>query len=346
MDPFYFLYIFIVMIIIGLIINIFNNIKNQNLKRKYTSYQQDQTWQKLQQYLPQNHHIHQHNQPKEFFWTWHNYSIHIDHYPNPQSTAKVILLHGVGTNGRHMSLILGQPLAQQGYEVFALDLPGYGLSKIPNRSTINYKEWINVVNDFIQQEACKDRRPIFLCGASSGGMLALHVATVNPYIKGIIGLTFLDLKRVDVQKSTMRFSMISSLSLRGLDFAVKTPLQHMKLPMSLVSKMHSLTNNRAALKIMINDPLSAGNRMSIYFLNSYVNYQPIGYFEDFRQCPVLLAQPEADLWTPLSVSTSLLKKLKVEYQVIMLPQGNHFPLEQAALDVLRHSTAHFIETYK
>ena len=324
----------------------YNLNRKSKIKRKFSSYEQDESWKKLQQHLPPHFRINEANQPKESFWKWNNYNIHLDYYRNPNSSAKVILLHGLGTNGRQISLILGQPLAKLDYEVFSIDLPGYGLTKVPNRSKINYAEWVDLVSDFIRQEACKDRRPIFICGVSAGGMLALQIAAKNPYVKGIVGLTFGDLKQADVQKSTMRFSPLSDLSLKGLDIIMQTRLKQMRLPVSLVAKMYSITNNPSALKIMLEDPLSAGSTMSVNFLDSYLNYQPTGYFEDFTQCPVLLTQPAADSWTPLALSKTVLEKLKVEYQVVMLPKGSHYPLEREALDTLISHTVHFIETHK
>lgn len=310
----------------------------------YISYQQDSSWQKLQQTMPEAYRLSANTLPKEWFWDWkYNYKLHVDHYPNPQAKAKIILLHGVGTNGRQMSLILGQPLASKGYETLALDLPGYGLTKVPNRSDINYGQWVDVVNDFINAEAAKDDRPIFLYGLSAGGMLTLHVASVNKHVKGIIGMTFLDQQNYQVQKGTMRFSPLSRINLWGLGIAAKTPLRQIRLPMALVSKMSVLTNDKNALKIMLADPLSAGNAMSMEFLDSYMHYIPPVPVQNFSQCPVLLTQPEKDRWTPLSFSQPVLSQLKVEHQVIILPQGGHYPVEPAALDKLLTSSIEFIE---
>ena len=89
---------------------------------KITSYTQQDAWKKLQERMPENYRLDENNQPQEYFWQWQNNQVHVDFYPNPQSPAKVILLHGVGTNGRQMSLVLGHPLAQAGYETMSLDL--------------------------------------------------------------------------------------------------------------------------------------------------------------------------------------------------------------------------------
>ena len=312
-------------------------------KEIISSYQQQQAWQDLQQQFPVEYRLNQTNLPSEYYWNWQNYRIHVDHYPRPESQAKVILLHGVGTNGRQMSLVLGQPLAKYGYETFALDLPGYGLTQYDDKSSITYPQWVDLVNDFVNDQAKKDNRPIFLYGLSAGGMLTLHTAMQNANIKGVIGMTFLDQQQLNVKKGTMRFSWLSPVTLPSMKIAAHTPIKNVKFPMSLVSKMSKLTNDPIALKIMLNDKTSAGNSMSLNFLNSYMNYQAQQNLDQFSQCPVLLTQPEKDQWTPLELSNPVMHKLKVPYQIEILPTGGHFPVEKPALDRLQKKSIEFIQ---
>ncbi|MFC9392042.1 alpha/beta hydrolase [Streptomyces sp. NPDC057027] len=118
----------------------------------------------------------------------------MDRYPNPAAKAKVVLHHGVGTNGRQMSLILGAPLAKRGFETVALDNLGYGLTQVRPGSTPSYDDWVDLVVDSLAQEQSRDDRPIVLYGLSAGGMLTYHVAAKAPRgtLRGIVGMTFLD----------------------------------------------------------------------------------------------------------------------------------------------------------
>ena len=310
---------------------------------KDKSYTEQKAWKELQNRMPESYRLTSSDLPQEYFWPWKDNQIHVDYYPRPDAPAKVILLHGVGTNGRQMSLVLGHPLAQAGYETMSLDMVGYGLSQYPSKSKIRYDDWVQLVSDFVDAEAKKDSRPIFLYGLSAGGMLTMHVAMQNKNIKGIIGMTFLDQRRLDVKKGTMRFSQFSPLTLPGMKIGAMTPIGNMPLPMSLVSKMYALTNDKEALKIMMRDKTSAGNTMSIKFLNSYMNYQPKYEISSFTQCPVLLTQPAEDHWTPLELSKPVLERLSVPHKVVMLPQGGHYPVEAAALEQLRKSSIEFIQ---
>jgi len=310
---------------------------------KENTYAEQDAWKKLQMRLPENYRLNLNNQPQEYFWNWQKNQIHVDYYPRPDASAKVILLHGVGTNGRQMTLILGQPLAIAGYETISLDLPGYGLTRYPSKSKIRYDDWVQLVSDFVDREAQKDQRPIFLYGLSAGGMLTLHVAMQNKNVKGIIGMTFLDQQSLEVKKGTMRFSTFSPIILPSLKISSMTPIGRVPLPMSLVSKMYALTNDPEALKIMLNDKTSAGNTMPIGFLNSYMNYKPKYQISNFTQCSVLLTQPAKDHWTPLRLSQPVLDRLIVPHQVVMLPNGGHYPVEKEALEQLKSSSIEFIQ---
>ena len=77
---------------------------------------------------------------------------------SPCCNAKIILLHGVGANGRQMIWVLGHPLVQAGYETMSLDLPSYGLTTYPSKSDIRYEDWIKLVSD------CIDSDPRQYCG--------------------------------------------------------------------------------------------------------------------------------------------------------------------------------------
>lgn len=311
---------------------------------KEKSYAEQNAWKQLQKQFPLEYQwLTSAAIPEEYFWQWQNNQVHVDYYRRPNAAAKVILLHGVGTNGRQMSLVLGQPLAHAGYETMALDLPGYGLTQYPAKSKIRYDDWVKLVSDFVDAEARKDNRPIFLYGLSAGGMLTLHVAMQNKHVKGIIGMTFLNQQDMDVKKGTMRFSPLSPVLLPSMKITAKTPFGSVPVPMSLVSKMSKLTNDPKALKIMLNDRTSAGNTMPIKFLNSYMNYTPPYHISAFVQCPVLLTQPAEDHWTPLELSQDVMKRLSVPHQTVLLPQGGHYPVEKQALDQLRASSIAFIQ---
>jgi hypothetical protein len=76
--------------------------------------------------------------------------IHLDRWHNPDAKIRAIMHHGVGTNGRQMSLILGIPLLKAGFEAVAIDMLNYGMTKLAKGTTASYDDWVNIGNDFVK----------------------------------------------------------------------------------------------------------------------------------------------------------------------------------------------------
>ncbi|SPL69816.1 Alpha/beta hydrolase family protein [Acinetobacter stercoris] len=298
-----------------------------------TSYKDQQAWKDIQQYLPEKFQLNENNQPGEEWWDWKGNNIHLDTYRNPQAKIKVILFHGVGTNGRQMSLILGHPLAEKGYETIAVDMPTYGLTQVNPKQTIKYDDWVQAGSDLIDAELAKDDRPIVLYGLSAGGMLTYHVAARNRKVKAIVGMTFLDTASKQVKNAVSTSPFMAQVGGFFAKIGSHTPFKNMNIPMKMVSKMDTLVNNPEALKVFLKDKTSAGNSVTVAFLNSYLNYKPQIQPEDFSTCPVLLTQPEHDRWTPLALSEPFLHRIKqVPVEITLLKNAGHYPLEQPGLD--------------
>jgi len=306
------------------------------------NYAQQPDWREIQQFLPKDFHLSKEQEPAEEWWNWQGHNIHLDTYRNPQAKIKVILFHGVGTNGRQMSLILGAPLARRGYETIAIDMPGYGMTQTAKGTSITYHDWVQAGSDYINAELARDNRPIVLYGLSAGGMETYHVAALNKKVKAIVGMTFLDQRNPQVRDETSRNRFMSRVGGPLLQLIAKTPLATMRMPMKLASKMSALVNDQATLKAFMRDKSSAGNAMSIAFLSSYLAYQPVTEAEHFDVCPILLTQPACDQWTPLHLSKPFLERIHlVPVNTVMLENAGHYPLEQPGLAQMVDAIDHF-----
>ncbi|MFC5180513.1 alpha/beta hydrolase [Actinomadura harenae] len=308
-------------------------------------YRDQRAWRDLQQRLPDRLRLDDRTAPEEDFWEWRGHRVHLDRYPNPKARAKVVLHHGVGTNGRQMSLILGAPLARKGYETIALDNLGYGLTRVKPGTTPSYDDWVDLLVDFLLRERARDDRPIVLYGLSAGGMVTYHAAAKAPRgtVAGIVGMTFLDQRDRLVREETAHDRLTARYGIPLLSTLARTPLASVKYPMSLAAKMSALANDPAAMKIFMKDRTSAANRVSIRFLDTYMNYTPAVEPEDFDACPVLLTQPAMDRWTPLYLSTPFLSRItKVPVDTVMLDNAGHYPLEEPGLTQMQETIADFI----
>jgi len=307
------------------------------------SYADQSQWKAIQAFLPATYRIDATNAPQEEYWSWRGHSVHLDRFVSESAPAKVILFHGVGTNGRQMSTIVGLPLSRHGLETVAIDMPGYGETKVAQGAKVRYDTWVELANDFIEYERTRDSRPIFLYGLSAGGMLTYHGAAMNKNVAGIIGMTFLDQRVPLVREQTALSPFMSRMGGPMIHALARTPLAGLKMPMWLASKMHALVNDRAALKACLKDRTSAGNWASLRFLSSYLSYAPVVAPEDFDVCPILLTQPAEDRWTPLCLSQPFLDRLVgVEVQTLLLEKAGHYPLEEPGLSQMNQAILDFI----
>lgn len=307
------------------------------------NYSEQKEWKEIQDYLPKEFHFTNSYHPTEEWWDWKGNKVHLDCFRNPNSKVKVILLHGVGTNGRQLSMILGGPLSKDGFETIAIDMPTYGLTKVKKGTLITYDDWVNLASDYIDYELSKDNRPIVLYGLSAGGMETYHVACVNKKVKGIIGMTFLDQNSQQVRDETTNNLFMSRVAIPMTKISTKIGLSNFRLKMSVASKMSALCNNPDAMKVFMTDKTSAGNSATMKFLESYCYPKIYINPEEFDICPILLTQPDKDRWTPLHLSMPFLNRIKkVDVKVVKLENGGHYPIEQPALNQMHDAIVEFI----
>ncbi|AHH19945.1 putative hydrolase, alpha/beta hydrolase family [Nocardia nova SH22a] len=311
-----------------------------------TLYSEQSAWRDLQQFLPERLRLESEaDMPTEEFWEWRGNNIHLDRYPKPEAPAKVILHHGVGTNGRQMNLILGKTLADRGWEVTALDNLGYGLTQVLQSDTFGYDDWIQMVTDYLAHEKTRDDRPIVLYGLSAGGMVTYDVAAHAPRgtLSGIVGMTFLDQRRKEVWQATAHDKFSATVGTKGIEMLAHSPMKGMEYPMAMASKMSALCNDEDAMKVFLADKTSAGNVATMKFLDTYHTYAPDIEPPDFDICPILHTQPAEDRWTPLELSKPVLDPIdKVPVKLVMLENAGHYPLEEPGLTRMQESIDAFV----
>lgn len=309
------------------------------------SYTDQTDWRKIQAFLPEGMQLDDADLPSPGVWPWRGHEIYVERFENRESPVKLILLHGVGTNGRQMSLLVGSPMARRGLASVSLDLPGYGVSRLNPNGKVSYSDWVQLVSDFVDAESARDPRPIVLYGLSAGGMLTYHVAAMNPKVTGIVGMDFLDQRDQRVRDGTAHDWFMSRVGVPMASILSLTPIGNIKMSMQMTSKMWALANDPEAMKAFLADRSSAGNSMPMRFLADYMTYEPAVEPEEFTTCPVLLTQPAADRWTPLPLSEIFIKRFKkVPVKVVMLENAGHFPLEQPGIDQLHDAIFSFAQS--
>ncbi|KAM0285974.1 hypothetical protein ACHAQH_001163 [Verticillium albo-atrum] len=308
------------------------------------TYESQEAWRDIQKFLPERLHFTADESPTEEWWEHDGFKLHLDRWRNPSARIRLIMHHGVGTNGRQMSVILGRPLHAAGFDLVAIDVPGYGCTQVPHGRVHSYDDWVSIASAFIDHELGSDPRPIVLFGLSAGRMLAYHAAALNGKVKGIVDMTFLDQRLQQVADETSANLLASRAGLSLTRVADKTVLlRGLEIPLSMASKMSALVNDSEALVVFLRDKTSAGSSASMHFLASYSVYKPALEPEDFDVCPILLTQPVEDKWTPLHLSELFLSRVgKVSVKTVELENAGHYSLEDPGLQQMVDAIVEFL----
>ncbi len=113
---------------------------------------------------------------KNGFVECERFSLHFYERSTRESTSTLVLIHGLGTSSSTWVHLI--PGLDPRWNVFALDLPGFGFSKINSGSPFaRMDELCQSVVTFIET---KVPRPFFLLGHSLGGWLAARFAVEHP----------------------------------------------------------------------------------------------------------------------------------------------------------------------
>ena len=99
--------------------------------------------------------------------------IHVRYLATESKGNPVLLIHGLG--GSIESWIYNIEISSHGFQVIALDLPGFGLSDKP-QMTYNIKYYFKFISKFIKQLGIGSHS-LSIIGSSLGGHIAACLST-------------------------------------------------------------------------------------------------------------------------------------------------------------------------
>jgi len=265
-------------------------------------------------------------EPEESERRVRGHRVRIDEWP-AQGSARgvVILVHGGGGNGRVLAPF-AEPLAADGWRVLAPDLPGYGLTKPAKGYRDEYAEWPDVIAEIAQSEP----GPVILAGLSMGGLTAMLAAQKAPTVRGVIVTTLMDLSQPEVFVKTARWRWLGRLSLLSMAIAPWL-FDRLVLPLSLAVQLNAMSSNKRMQDYFLKDPLIGGRWKAARFFRTIHQHRVQSWA---LECPLLLAHPGADAWTPTSLSLPAFEKVEGRKRFVELSNGAHLPAEQPAYDEL------------
>lgn len=106
--------------------------------------------------------------------------------------------------------------------------------------------------------------------------------------------------------------------------------------------MDRVANDRALVRLIVDDALGGGNRAPVGFMRSLFEIRPAVEPEAFERCPVLLVHPAEDRWTSVEASRLFFDRLSGPKHLVMLEACGHFPVEEPGLTQLEEAVLTFL----
>lgn len=284
------------------------------------------------QFLPAAHRSEPIPTPEHTWWPWRGGRIHVARTANLDAAVRVLAIHGAGG---HAGLLwpLTASAQREGVDVIALDLPLYGDTVEPRLSAVRYRDWVELLTEFVRAETESDPRPLVLFGASMGGMLAYETAACTGAAAHVVATCLLDPADPAARRAAARWSStggIAPVLLRGLD----PVFGRVRVPIRWLVDMNNMSLDPAVSRTCATDPKGGGVSVPLGFLADFFSFQHTAP-EAFDAAPVTLVHPAADRWTPPELSIRFLQRIPERTKLVMLDNCGHFPIEEPGVTQLR-----------
>lgn len=262
-------------------------------------------------------------------WDWQGYAIQ---YTVMGTGQPLVLIHGFGASIGHWRKNI-PVLAQAGYQVFAIDLLGFGGSAKP---TLDYtvELWVELIRDFW---AANIQRPTIFVGNSIGGLLCMMVLAQHPEIAagGVLlnpagGLNH----RPEELNLPLRFVMGTFAKLVGSKRFGRWMFDQVRQKERIRNSLKQVYRDPEAitdeLVDLLHEPSSHPGAQQVFasVLMAPPGPKPTELLPEI-QVPLLVIWGEADPWTPIAGSQiyqSLVSTQPVKF--VAIPNTGHCPHDE------------------
>ena len=298
-------------------------------------YMKDAAWLRFQTYLPKEGRFTGKTLPKEEEFSYGRFKVHTDRYIPLSFKGSIVMIHGLGLNGRYLSFLATRFL-KEGYEVICPDLPFFGYTEY--EGTVNYDD----VTELIAYLADQQKDPVFLLGTGFGGTIAYDAATLSKKVRGILATSFPD-----------PGDFATQVHFCGSEEAYRDAYDNMrrwqwllpgkKCPLEDFTDGLRMTNNPDASKIPANDPKAGKAVLQMRFVYSVMQHVFRIPPAEYKGSPVFLGMPEKDEWFDPREQRGFFDRISTEKKECVLPGGGHLPIEPAATEAFVKEACAFIE---
>jgi pimeloyl-ACP methyl ester carboxylesterase len=258
-------------------------------------------------------------------WEWQGHRIQ---YVSVGTGTPLLLLHGFGASIGHWKKNI-PVLAAAGYQVFALDLLGFGGSAKP---ALDYSMelWQDLVMDFWRAHI---QRPMVVVGNSIGGLLSLMILANHP--EQVLGGVLLNpAGSLNHRPEDMNplFGQVMGTFSKLASSAWLGPW--------LFDQIRSKSRIRNSLKQIYRNPIAITNELveMLYQPSCDPGAQPVfaavlsappgprpGDLLPQITAPVLVLWGEDDPWTPIQAAAPY---AAAEFEIIPIPRTGHCPHDE------------------
>jgi alpha-beta hydrolase superfamily lysophospholipase len=172
-------------------------------------------------------------------------------------------------------------------------------------------------------------------------LLAYQAAACSRRVAGLIATTLADPRERGVRIGFARTALLGTAGLWLLD-KLAPVTDGLPLPMSLMSKMHKISNRPELSALVKRDRLGGGSWVPARFLRTLMTTAPALEPEQFEVCPVLLAHPGVDRMTDIALSRRFFERLAAPKRMVVLEGASHMPTEHPGVDQLEAAVMEFM----
>lgn len=222
----------------------------------------------------------------------------------------VVVLHGWGISSSNFKAVQ-KYLSQRGYQVFNLDLPGFGRTEEPEEAW-GVSDYANFVLEFARKHRLSH---FFLVGHSFGGRIGIKLAASHP--EKLIGLVLVSSAGLRSRKTRKRLTFLFLAKIFGLIFS---------LP--LIKKFKEKARRVLYRAARARDYLKLKGVMKQTFIK--VVKEDLRPFLAQIKVPTLVVWGEKDQVTPLSDASIMKKEIRGAVLKVVEGADHRLPYQKPA----------------
>ena len=279
-------------------------------------------------------------------WTWRGYKIQ---YSVTGTGTPLVLIHGFGASIGHWKKNI-PAFAEAGYQVFAIDLLGFGGSAKP---ALDYslELWEELLKDFHQELV---QQPAIFIGNSIGALLALMLTANAPEIA--IGAVLLNAAgglnhRPEELNLPLRLVMGAFAKLISSEVTGKFVFNQVRQKRNIRNSLRQVYRNHQAIDDQLVDMLyqpscdQGAQKVFASILTAPAGPRTSDLLDKVEK-PLLVLWGDADPWTPINGAKVYEEASKTkDIQVVPIPNTGHCPHDDRP-EIVNALVIHWLQKFK